>query len=484
MSGGGAVYCSAEAIPGSAAILQQPDETHPAVPVGSSAAAGGGKVKALRKRRKDLGAVNPQRTSSRKGGASTTGISKQPFRRRCARARWAALMFLPALSVLVYRHAMVEEATGVSLAAMLAASILVVSAAVLNELLDLGPRAVYVSCFIGAFAWGGAIDATRDLIAMRLASMVVLGLCSGMLRYHWGDEGHKQQNRTSPGSLQLSATPGSLASPKPKSPVVPGGSFDPAAVDDYSSSSTAYMSTDTGNNNNHHHNGVLHAPSVLSGGPVGRSDTTALQQGVSNPLGGPLAIPQHPATAPPPSFHSQPPPSQITLEIVLSRLFDFALFLRSHVGLGITAAVGETLGCAILVPTWGEVVSVSWIGYLAVIVVPVVIYKFSSWTSHVLVLLFGSRVNTADASRLLLLYWVITTVLGIGIFFFTVAWLVTNIVTFVWSLQLLTTPYAVFFELVAYESRKSQAVNPYNDIAEQYDEHITSIRNAKESYLS
>jgi hypothetical protein len=435
--------------------------------VGSPANAGL-KVKALRKRRKDTLASGGAASRVGKKGSS----SVQPFRRRCARARWAALMFLPALFVLFSRGQEVEALSGISTYVSLSAAVAAIGVMVGNEMLDFSPRAVYIVVFCGAFAWGGTIEATKDLIALRLGSMAVLGLCSGMLRYHWGDDGHKIRSGASSAS-QAPLHPNYISNipsnSNNSSSAFAGLSISNTAVGGdaplseqgggYSSSSAAYPSTDA-SQPLRHQSASLQPPA--SGGPLARCGSS------SDPGGTPITLLTQP---------------HVSIETVLSKMLRLVVFLTSHVGLGLTAAVGEVLGCALLVPRWREVLGVSWMGYIAVIVVPVAVFKISSMTSHVLVLLFGSRINTADASRLLLLYWIITTVLGIGILFATVGWMVANIITFVWSLQLLTTPYSIFFELVAYESRRSQAVNPYSEIVEQYGDHITIIRNSKDSYL-
>ncbi|CUG25306.1 transmembrane protein, putative [Bodo saltans] len=149
------------------------------------------------------------------------------------------------------------------------------------------------------------------------------------------------------------------------------------------------------------------------------------------------------------------------------------------------ASLAEVVACAVFVPnSWSDIIALSWVGYLAMLILPVVIFKSASWVSHALILVCGSRVNTADASRMLFCYWLTTTVLSLGTLLITMFWIVTSLVPYVWGLQVLMMPYAVACEWIALESREYQATNPYKEIAEVYREHIdTTMQNSKEYFL-
>lgn len=436
------------------------------------------KTKALRKKRNDT-----LRTGGKRSSAAGKQSQQQSLQRRLARARWAVMMLIPPLLILLHRIDRVEhETSGHVTALVLSGAFLMLSiVAAVNEIFGTSHVPAYLVTLCFSVIWGSLILAIKDLIAVRLMSMVWFGVCAGSLRYHWADDhedaavgnaGRKRQNVSVGAEMQSSSIPQDFG---------------------YSSGSTSVPSNST------------QQPLAASNGetplsvPAGYSSPSSPYDSTANrrvPLVAFHGVPPTEGAVPPPMApkDSSSAPVQddsamnaVNLQRVVQRGGDLlvATGVWRKVGLGLCATLGEVIGCAMFVPnSWTEVITVSWLGYAAVILVPIVAYKSASWLSHFLVLICGSRVNTADASRLLFLYWITTTVLSLGALFFTVAWLLASLVPYVWGLQLLVTPYSVIFELIAYESKECQATNPYKEVAELYREHIsTTMKNSKEYFV-
>lgn len=435
------------------------------------------RMKALRKKRKDPSA---SRVSSGRPIKRRTAL-QQPMERRLARARWVGLMFLPCILLLLHRS---DEVGVVSDGKATVTSILGVSAVVVpllaaQEVWGTSHLPMYVACFFAAYVWGSLIEALQDLTAVRLVCMVSFGLCAGQLRYHWDIQGPKR--RLTPKQKESATLP-----PLPQAPVA---TVAPKVTND-SLQGLLDGTTERSPPNRPRAAGQTPGNDASS---LASSDTDAAR---AMPVVAPGAKPLTPQSGSGKQF-STPSESENatdTTSVLLgaplthwSSLSARGAFLAqtvfNKVGIGIIVTVAELIGCAHCVHDGWKLISVSWMGYALVIVLPILTYKVSAWMSHILVLLFGSRVNTADASRLLLFYWVITTVLSLGILIFGIFAFLASFVMYIWSLQLLMTPYCLIIELISLESRQSQAGNPYKEVAEAYAEHISMTMKESHNFL-
>jgi hypothetical protein len=477
----------------------------------------------LRKKRSDAprtasgGAVSH---SSSGGGAPFSGNARrkhhnalgtaaqqqqpQNIFRRLARARWAAGMFLPPLLLLLHRTDRVELETGGifhTLNLFIFFGVLSTITAV-NELLgSRGSHMIAYACvFSFSLLWGGVIVAIRDLTAARFLCMLWFGICCGSLRYHWAD--HQPSSSNAPGGG--GALPAGGVYHGRSNSRVPHGVQPPQPVQQQQQRQDSLSSESTG---------VTARPQSLA--YISQSDKSAMED--TSPQISSEGQQQHRLRASRQANaelngadannnnnnnnnSEQEEEEQADYFFLLSqqqrrwnkwgymwsRTTEYLRFtVWRKTSLCICASLGEVAACAIFVPnSWSDIIAMSWIGYAAMLILPVVIFKSASWVSHALILVCGSRVNTADASRMLFCYWLTTTVLSLGTLLITMFWIVTSLVPYVWGLQVLMMPYAVACEWIALESREYQATNPYKEIAEVYREHIdTTMQNSKEYFL-
>lgn len=142
--------------------------------------------------------------------------------------------------------------------------------------------------------------------------------------------------------------------------------------------------------------------------------------------------------------------------------------------------IGELVGVALFDASGWQTISRSWTGYAILLMTPIATYKVSTLLSHVIVLVFGSKRNISDGTRLLAFYWVITTVLSLLIMCIAIWFFISNAIALVWSLQLLMAPWGVVLDFLSCESRKTQSSNPYADVAARFHDKInTSLAESK-----
>jgi len=111
------------------------------------------------------------------------------------------------------------------------------------------------------------------------------------------------------------------------------------------------------------------------------------------------------------------------------------------------------------------------LGYVAILTVPIAVYKVSGLFSDLFVTVFGPK---AGPKRMLIAYWALTILLcgAVMMGLWTVC-------LFVWqTTTLLTAPYTIVCELVAFESRQTADKNPYKDAGDQYEEHVKPAQRA------
>jgi hypothetical protein len=479
----------------------------------------------LRKKRSDAprtassGAAGVVSHSSSSGGAAPSGNARrkhhnalgtaaqqrqqpQNIFRRLARARWAAGMFLPPLLLLLHRTDRVELETGGifhTLHLFIFFGVLGTITAV-NELLgSRGSHMIAYACvFSFSLLWGGVIVAIRDLTAARFLCMLWFGICCGSLRYHWAD--HQPSSNAPGGALPAGGVYHGRSNSR-----VPHGVQPPQPVQQQQQRQDSLSSESTG---------VPKPTRPQSLAYISQSDKSAMDD--TSPQLSSEGQQQHRLRASQQAnaevngadadnnnnniSEQEEEEEQADYFFLLSqqqrrwnkwgymwsRTTEYLRFtVWRKTSLCLCASLGEVAACAIFVPnSWSDIIAMSWIGYAAMLILPVVIFKSASWVSHALILVCGSRVNTADASRMLFCYWLTTTVLSLGTLLITMFWIVTSLVPYVWGLQVLMMPYAVACEWIALESREYQATNPYKEIAEVYREHIdTTMQNSKEYFL-
>lgn len=372
---------------------------------------------------------------------------------RRARAWWASCMFLPAFLLIEIRLMVLLGTIDVSSEASIfrswlqapqgfhpgLVSVTPVSFAigysfcfiilVLTELFGRTKAPVYAITFLCAFSWGSFVDLTEDLIFVRFLCMFVFGAAAGQLRYYWTRREERiarnreiAEMRLLQRKMQKKLNDTRLAEMNHGSSVTDGGSS---------------------------------GAEERSGSPYQEEDG-GIEPSVS------------------------PPSAQADFS---GRLTEVLFSLWQRVGLAVLFTLGEVCGCLVCVPHAYRYISASWYGYALLVLFPIVIYKLSSWLSHLLTLVFGTRVNVSNASSLLVVYWIFTTVISLIIFALCILFVVSNWVPYVWNLQKLVGPYSLVLEFVVMAARYHQSSNPYKDIAEQYSQHISDTLRDQRQYF-
>lgn len=372
---------------------------------------------------------------------------------RRARAWWASIMFLPAFLLIEMRlmvllgyiavpdegsmfrtwlqvpagfHPDLVSVTPVSFAI---GYVCCIALLVLTELFGRTAAPVYAITFLCAFSWGSFVDLTEDLILVRFVCMFVFGVSAGALRYYWNRREERIARNREIAMMRLAQRrlQKSLA--------------DSRTADAH------------------------HGSSVTDGGSSGGEERWT-GQGSDEQLEAELDAPvPHPE-------------SDLSLKVT-----EAVFSLWQRVGLALLFTLGEVCGCLVCVPSAYRYISASWYGYALLVLFPIVIYKLSSWLSHLLTLVFGTRVNVSNASSLLVVYWIFTTVISLAIFAVCILFVVSNWVPYVWNLQKLVGPYSLVLEFVVIAARHHQSTNPYKDIAEQYSAHISETLQDQRQYF-
>lgn len=454
----------------------------------------------LRKRR---AAANGDERKRRSGhsSSSSSDTDYHSFGRTRARVQWVLVMWCP-FFLLAYTRAdaIAAETNGVVVPAVIVGvGALLALLVVVNEFLFHRRLVYYVVSFLVGFAWGSVFKAFEELTAARLGCVCVFGIAAGQLRYHWLKlrrparstrvQAHAATTGSSGSQGAAIANPLALdvAQLRPRGPAaVPPAAALPARSNDTSPSP---------------------APSPPAGGGDAGASSSSAVPGGSDADASPdsRATTPFPFPKPQPSSLSQP---QVTLTDSFGSLpdslsfgdrshaadptsFDYyagahpSFFVRltevvkAHIGIAVWFGFGELMGAALLVPGGLlTVIPTSWWGYTLMIALPTLTYRLSSGVSHIMVMLFGTRTNIADASGLLVAYWVSTTVLSLTTICGVLWWFFISIVPYVWSLQLLVAPYGMVTEFFSFESRKFQQPNPYRHVALSYSAHIEAVRSA------
>jgi hypothetical protein len=393
-------------------------------------------------------------TGAPTSATASLDMAKPGIGSRVARVQWLFFMFTPTVLLLLHREPEIAFVTKgeITTERILGVTLTLAVLAGINEMLDGIQWPYYFLSMATGTLVGGTLMSTRDLTAARLLSVVLLGVGAGQLRHHWSlsiafqaqqarrlrrlarRRGLEGQKRTSTSTPPSTAGSGS-------SPVLPTSAAGPL--------SEAAMTEED----------LKGGSSKKSGrsGPGSDSESAVPQSNTARALLVSLVAPK-----------------------LLRRLL---IFIAIKLGFMLWFAIGEVVGCAVFVSeAWSEMILPSFWGYILVVVFPILTYKVSGWVSHLVTLLFGTKGSVSDASKMLAVYWVLTTVLSLTIiglvsFLFLYSWL-----PYVWSLQLLVAPYGIVAEFVSFESRKFNKKNPYKEVVEAYKEHIDEAIANKDKY--
>lgn len=417
--------------------------------------------------------IGSSSTSTAAGGGGK--YAPQSIGRRMARARWAILAFLPHLALLLLQSELILQRSHGWIGPVEIISFFLLWFVVVggNECSDMRCASLtYTMVFSIAFLWGALLSVLQGFIAWRLFSMAWAGVALGHVRYHWalspGESSWVSDDEWSSSNYGRTATTASASQVAslpirrlPLDQTMPGGQL--------LQQRGATAAAGSGSGSGAPKGAMLYyVPAETSSNSLANVSSTSTK-GSSPPASPTMTTTAASSRSAGSGIH------WLSLLVSLTRLGS------TKVGFGLAMTIGEFLGCFLFASNAFSLIAASWVGTIAVALVPLIAYKCGSCVSHVLVILCGTRVNTADATRLLKFYWVLTTILSLASLVAAVGLLVWYLVPLVWALQGLAAPYAMVLELVTVESKEAQDHNPYAEVAELYAEHIAAtVQNSKE----
>ena len=366
------------------------------------------------------------------------------LRSRLARVQWIVLMWTPLVLLLLHRETEIAGKTNgiITTERILTVTLSLAVCAASNELLDGIQWPYYLLALGSGGVLGATIMATKDLTAARLLTVAIFGIGAGQIRDHWALSIAYQEHLVRK-QRRLQARERKKVR-QDRSSNETGTDRGRSERDEESAGQTSGTGTNPG---------PLRAPNSNASDSEGNGGGSAARQ-----------------------------VSRVAPTLLRSLL----TFIVMKLGITLWFAIGEILGSLLVPEASGllDLIIPSWWGYTMVVVFPIATYKVSSWVSHLITLLFGTKRNIADASRMLAVYWIITAVLSLAIIGATIFFFISSWLPYVWSLQFLVAPYGIVAEFISYESRGFTKENPYKEVVEAYKEHIDTVRADKHRYFT